>query len=393
MLHRKADNAIMKKRAYILPASLAAIILTGCKSSDSGSDRSVSDDPFALVTIDEERAGKEKTLKLSDLTEDFRIIHLENSDDALVKSWRTAVSPGYILIIQPGGRPPKLFTREGRFVADIGRSGNGPGEYSLIYDGIIDEENNAVYLSQFTGPVYRYDMQGNFTGKVDLPVGAKAVLAKDDRGGISAVSLSFSDYDPTPVAASVSGDEVKTAVYAPLSTSMYDGGDRSVGFNGEIFSYRCVDNNVFLNTYVDTMYVYDPEGNRIYPRAAINRPASSDDKEFFLTIELPQGIMMEVFGDNHRYIWYDKSTGDVDHVRFINDYLADNQVAFHRLRDGYYCESVDPAKLMDDIEETWLADPDLDENRKKKLRELLETLDPDDNDIVFLAPLRSPDRK
>lgn len=379
----------MKHIVYLLPASLAALFLTGCNSSDRGSDHAVSDDPFALVTMDEESAGKEKILKLSDLTEDLRIIHLENTEDALVKSWRTAVSPSYILIIQDGGRPPKLFTREGRFVSDIGRNGNGPGEYASIYDGLIDEEHNAVYLSQFSGPVYRYDLQGNYTGKVDLPVGAKAALAKDTDGGISAVSLSFSDYAPTPVAASVSGGEVKTAVYAPLSTSMFDG-DRQVGFNGEIFSYRCVDNNVFLNTNVDTMYVYDPTGNRIYPRAAINRPASTDEKEFFLAIELPQGIMMEIFGDNHRYLWYDKSKGDVNHVRFINDYLADNPVAFHRLRDGYYCESVDPGKLMDDIEEKWLSDPDLDENRKKKLMELLATLDPDDNDIVFLAPLRQP---
>lgn len=374
-----------------MSALSVTILIAGCSSDKNKTGIVINDNPFALITIDETSAGDEITLKLSDLTNDFTIIRLEDNDEAFVKCWKTAVSDNYILIIPRAGETAKLFAHDGRYVAEIGKVGNGPGEYSFLYDGMIDEDRGTVYLSQFSGPVYRYDLHGNFINNVDMPVGGKAALAKDAEGGISAVSLSFSDVNPTPIAATISiSGELKTTDYPPLNTSMADGEGQNIGFSNEVFSYRCVDNNVFLNTAVDTMYVYDPKGNRIYPRAVLNRANPSDDNEFIMAIELPQGILMGVHSKNNRQLWYDKTTGAVNRTRFINDYLGDNPVGYVNLRDGHYIQCIEPGLLIDRIEEQWLTNPNLDDKRKTKLRELLSTLDPESNDIVFIAPLKKP---
>lgn len=380
----------MERTSFFMSALFVAVIVAGCTSGAKKSNSQINDNPFALITIDESSAGDEITLKLSDITDNFTIIRLEDNDKAFVKCWKTAVSDNYILIIPHAGEPSKLFAHDGHFIAEVGKVGNGPGEYSFLYDGMLDEDQNAVYLSQFSGSVYRYDLQGNFIDNVGLPVGGKAALAKDSQGGISAVSLSFSDFNSTPIAATISIDgELKTTDYPPLHTSMADGEGQNNGFSNEVFSYRCVDNNVFLNTAVDTMYVYDPKGNRIYPRAVLNRINSSDDNEFIMAVELPQGILMGVHGKNNRQLWYDKTTGEVNRLRFINDYLGDNPVGYVQLRDGYYIQCIEPGMLIDRIEEKWLIDPNLDDKRKTKLRELLSTLDSESNDIVFLAQLKS----
>lgn len=376
------------KKSFIAFAIVAAAAVAGC-SSGIRQSAPVSDDPFALITIDEVSAETEKPISLRDMTGELEMIQLEDIDEALVKSWKLAVSNGYILVIQSGGMPVKLFDRSGKYIADVGGVGEGPGEYMFIYDGLIDEENNRIYLSQYTGGILSYDLNGRFAGKVDLPVGSKPVLAKTAGGGLSAVSISFSDADGTPVASSVDRDgRLSVAAYPALQTMLRDRSGAAVGLNGEVFGYRCVGNNVFLNTAVDTMYVYDAESGRIYPRSVLNLSSPKQDGEFIMSAELPAGIMMSVIGRDMKHFWYDKTTGKVSRSKIINDYLGDNAVGYMLFRDGYYVECIDPGVLMDRIEEKWSPDPDLPDERKQRLREMMANLDPDRNNIVFLAPLR-----
>ncbi len=75
---------------------------------------------------------------------------------------------------------------------------------------------------------------------------------------------------------------------------------------------------------------------------------------------------------------------------YVYDPKGNNPVGYVHLRDGYYIQCIEPGLLIDRIEEQWLTNPNLDDKRKTKLRELISTLDPEANDIVFLAKLKKP---
>ena len=84
-------------------------------------------------------------MPLSALIEDLRIIPLDNRDEALTKLGSVTISPNY-LIVRASQQAVKLYDKSGNFIGDVGSFGQGPGEYQLLYDEQIDEENNRIYL-------------------------------------------------------------------------------------------------------------------------------------------------------------------------------------------------------------------------------------------------------
>lgn len=76
---------------------------------------------------------------LSEWVEDCQLVHSDNSESALFKYWWPTITDHYIGIRQHGG-VYKLFDREGKYLYDIGKIGQGPGEYSgSLYSEVIDE--------------------------------------------------------------------------------------------------------------------------------------------------------------------------------------------------------------------------------------------------------------
>jgi hypothetical protein len=55
-----------------------------------------------------------------------------------------------------------IFSKEGRFISSIGRKGEGPGEYDMLYDFTIDEKNEHLFLMCNENRIMVYDLN---TGK------------------------------------------------------------------------------------------------------------------------------------------------------------------------------------------------------------------------------------
>ena len=90
-------------------------------------------------------------LPLSFFVEDFRIIKLDNRDEAMVGVSNLCVSENYILVYGSVYtlHPCRLLNKKGKFITDIGAIGQGPGEYRSIYKARIDEKHNCIYLIPF----------------------------------------------------------------------------------------------------------------------------------------------------------------------------------------------------------------------------------------------------
>ena len=165
--------------------AVMAIALTACSESNKslGNDTDLLGD-LAIVAQSVEVGGEKMTvcelnllkdtidLPLSYWVDDFDTVKLDGKDEALVGQGPVCVSENYILVGRANNLPCKLFRRDGSFVGKVGNIGQGPGEYTMIYDMQIDEQAGHVYLLPWNAKsIFVYDMKGQYLK--DIPLNKK----------------------------------------------------------------------------------------------------------------------------------------------------------------------------------------------------------------------------
>ena len=107
-------------------------------------------------------------LKVSDFGKSIRYIPLETTDKGLVgRDPVLKVLKNYI--VTESQNSCLLFDKkDGRFVAEIGRVGQGPNEYSDIFSW-VDEKEDFLYFKRRPDQLIKYDMKGIFCGKLEFP--------------------------------------------------------------------------------------------------------------------------------------------------------------------------------------------------------------------------------
>ena len=109
-------------------------------------------------------------LPLSYFADELQIVKLDNRDEALVPVRNVIVSDNYILVWGKDQTPFKLFDKSGKFLANVGAFGQGPGEYQLIYDAQIDEVGGRIYLLPWNAKsLLAYDLKGQAVQSIPLP--------------------------------------------------------------------------------------------------------------------------------------------------------------------------------------------------------------------------------
>ena len=98
----------------------------------------------SIVVLDEEKVTEKKTVKLSELIENFQIIRFEDKDEAFFKANWLYFSDNYICVRQSAA-PIKFFEKSGQYIGNVGNVGQGPGEYKFIYDVLVDEKAQSFF--------------------------------------------------------------------------------------------------------------------------------------------------------------------------------------------------------------------------------------------------------
>ena len=130
----------MKARYFFYPflSLFSVAMFASCSLSVPKEGDIIEDSAFRSVDLRIIEKTKGTVMSLGDLMESYEIIRLDNRDEALIKTYPYGVyvTDNYILL-RPAGvvSPVKLFTRKGRYVADIGGVGQGPGEYYIYFHG------------------------------------------------------------------------------------------------------------------------------------------------------------------------------------------------------------------------------------------------------------------
>ena len=117
--------------------------------------------------------GKYRMIPVSDFISELEYIPLQTTRDCLVgESIRDIiVTSAHIFITGPLGLGSfcYAFSRDGKFIGEIGSVGQGPGEYQFITRLSIDEKNQSLYLEASVRNLLEYSLDGVFRKSIDLP--------------------------------------------------------------------------------------------------------------------------------------------------------------------------------------------------------------------------------
>ncbi len=138
---------------YIPFTFLAGIFLLfiACSKSEAVAD---------FYTVDfEQSLDTERAMMLSEIADTLEYLELKSPKDVIVsRIWNIYLLDDFLYLHTTYGN--FKFTRQGQFVTEIGRGGQGPGEYSMTHDIDIDPVRKEIVLSD-SGQVLFYDLDGH----------------------------------------------------------------------------------------------------------------------------------------------------------------------------------------------------------------------------------------
>lgn len=376
----------MKHLAILFCASVSFL---ACQSPVKNVTTVMLDDT-EMTVCDESKISQTKETKLSELVEDFQIIRFENTEEAFFKPSWLYFSDNYICIRQDGNAV-KLFNKAGKFISDIGKIGQGPGEYRFVYDVAIDEKNQSIYLTSLVGEsILKYNLKGEYVREINLGERLnKPRLFIQPDSTLSLVQLCFKDLGNKFTGTNVqtlNNDSIQYIYVPALVTHMRNKSENNVGLNNEIWSYRNTPDFPFMMTHTDTLYHYNSKRNEIKACFTMQMAPEKKGNAFFIFNELPHHYVVLVIGENGKTILVDKARQEAYETKIVNDYMG-NLAVSPKFQDGYYFRTYEPLDLKEMIEEH-LASGNCPEEQVEKLKAFQETLRENDNNLLLLGKLK-----
>lgn len=106
------------------------------------------------------------SLSVSDWIEPLQIIALETTEESLLGSVDKLVEcNGRYYVLDRMRKCILVFAENGKYLRRVGRVGQGPGEYSDLYDFVVDVNTGHLYLLTEASVVYAYNGDGCFLWK------------------------------------------------------------------------------------------------------------------------------------------------------------------------------------------------------------------------------------
>ncbi len=389
----------LKQHLYIL---LAFTVFTACQSKNEKKEESEFfhiDVPAAIET--------QKDIPLSEIAESITYIPLETNPKGLLGYIIKIVKTSSAIYVSDMEKVLK-FTPDGKFIRQIGKLGNGPGEYGNAPEFVVAESANSIYITDFRNrSILKFDTTGNFQKRIEIGLhSADFNFWEPDK-----IVANYTEFNPTGIDSYIQITDFDFNPIATYKNRVTETGDWSIGA-GPVYQY----NKAFycLQSYNDTVYritakKLEPHGiiaigKYLFPsdfsrpargtvgtggndmNTAQNKLAFSSilESDKYMIIRLMPGIVRTY--ENPPLILFNKETKEATAANsygFVND--IDNGLPFvpkYKMNDNTYIDFAEAFELKTKI---------LGENSKSPSNELLElanSLNENDNPVLMLVKLK-----
>lgn len=375
------------KKLKLTTFFLVSCALAAC-TSNMERDESISiikDANNHEITIcDASKVKDTLTVPLSEWVESCKLVRFENSDTALFKFWRPIITDNYIGI-RPRSGNFKLFDHEGKFLCDVGRAGNGPGEYAGILNSeAIDEDNKTIYLANFfnSSKILKYNMDGTFAGEIEIGERLnKPKLTLHEDGSLSLVHLYFKK--TSSILGAHISKEGTVSTFKPLESSSVFTAE-GMTFDHETWCFNNLPDMKMMFTYCDTLFNYNRQINQLEPEFAIKN-INLKERAFYIINPLPHKYLTEIISTGTLITDMEKQRSY--YVRLVNDSFGGLALPSPSFTNGWFFAMYEPAQLMEKIEKR-LSESSCTKKDKEVLHKLLDSLDENDNNVMFIGKLK-----
>ena len=350
-----------------------------------------------LISCDLTKLKDTVDIPLSLFIDDLQMIRFDNRDEALVGFTAINITNEHILVRNTRQNPFKLFNKKGEFITTIGSYGQGPNEYTDVYDQWLDEETGQIFILPWTTKkILRFDLQNNALEPIPLryrvPKAQISVNAKDST--VSVFTLPFTGIPAVAWTQDFHGNLIDSIPSGHLAVP--------ITFNNEVYSTQNCDAFdcfifIFEGDRNDTLYHYNIAENRLDPKFTLDfkdKPWQIHSYEELprhflgqITVEKKLSESMSITEDPSNYI-VDKRTLKGGFYRLYNDFLGNIPMKWAAFYRGYYFWNVDPGDLADLLTKHLEESAGLSEKERTKLTDLLNSIDETDNNYLFYGKLK-----
>lgn len=153
-----------RKRSITINCFLLALLFTCCTGANKSETKEQSELPVIkpFVINLEEGIDNFQKIKLSTIADSIQYVQLETSPKCLLNELREIKLTKESIFVSDFEGIYK-FSRDGKFLTQIGSKGNGPGEYKNIRTFTIDTKNQLIYaVFHWKKMIGIYNFDGNY---------------------------------------------------------------------------------------------------------------------------------------------------------------------------------------------------------------------------------------
>lgn len=377
---------------------------------EEGNPESVSEDAYVYYPIKDNRIpvdlDKPQKASLFDYFSHIELIPMETRDDVLI-GWCEEVNyyQGRYYVFDRKQARIQVFDDKGKFIFQIDKRGQGPGEYSVHIA--------SMYVNPFTetidlvdqGRIFSYDLDGKHTRTLSRPENAQYLwnlIALNENtyvgfvlftGQIDYYTINYLDATTNEIIYRAYAVDEFFGNHAHISssshTSFYE-------YNGKCFFYHLAD-NITYEVGTDSLqraYIWD-FGKYNYDAKNLNLPHGDP----YAIGPLPYKINLQ--GQNNRYLFahislrnyepiagaymiFDKSTNDCKYIERFSESVSFNP---RKVTNEYVLTWSNHGAL-----ESYITEDMLDEKNRKIFQTLLDA-EEEQNPILIKYHFKNEGRK
>ena len=153
---------------------IICLVVQGCNNVTDSTGKKANSD-FVTISVDIDNVSN---LSVFDIFSRIEVIPLKTEENSIIKEIEKIICfDSHFYILDKYQNAVFIFDSIGNFRMKIQRVGNGPGEYSLLYDININPYTNELELLNPRGELLIYSLDGEYKGSIAIPLRSTARFA------------------------------------------------------------------------------------------------------------------------------------------------------------------------------------------------------------------------